>query len=336
MNMSRPNQQMYPLELNVDVHDGEHFLGRFKTSAMGLEEIRLAETGLLDQHTAVDIAFNIEYGINKHFEMKGIVSQKSGTAIRLNATPSYLEYFKTLNRLLMPAAPRSAQPESSSVRGRDLCYGCAAYSHCIVSNLQAGERQQLMSQISRQSDMAGGLAVYRKGESFRYLRLLRSGIVKTWRASREGNEHIIRFHFPGDILGLGAISSSVHDCNATTIDASSFCHIPFTQYQRLAKHLPALNEQLLRLMSREISEQKHLIELRGNRSARARLAIFLNDLAKRLDERGFSSKILNLPMSRRDIADYLGLAEETVSRAFGKLEDEGVLEVQRKNVRIYD
>jgi CRP/FNR family transcriptional regulator len=176
--------------------------------------------------------------------------------------------------------------------------------------------------------------LFHTGQPLRALYVLRSGNVKTWNVTSEGEDHIIRFYMPGDVLGLGAISKGVHDCNATTLDTCSVCAIPFKSFQRLAEEIPALNQQLLKMMSREISLEEERVLLRGHRRAPARLATFFNCLTRNFAERGYSAQEFMLTMGRRDIANYLGLALETVSRTLTQLHNDGVLSVDGKYIRV--
>jgi CRP/FNR family transcriptional regulator len=324
-----------PIELDVDLHDGEEFLGRFKTSAISFDEIKLAaREKVLGSRHCVDITFTIDHGINKYFRMKGILSHQPENILKLSFSRSYLKYFEAINQLLMTIDEPDVQPAKGPTNNFDVCKDCTTYSSCLMSSLEISDRQQLQSIISQQYYLDSGQHIFHAEQSFRYLYLVRSGTIKSWCVFGDGHEHIIQFHYPGDIIGLSAISSGIYDCNATTLNTCSLCKIPFDQYQKLVDNTPSLSHHFIKLMSREIVQNKHLMELRGNRSAPARLAIFLNDLSRNLSERGFSANSFNLPMSRRDIADYLGLAEETVSRAFSQLQEEGLLDVQRKYIRI--
>jgi CRP/FNR family transcriptional regulator, anaerobic regulatory protein len=337
--MTRSKFTGVPIVLDVDLHNGEEFLGRFKTSAISFNEIKLAaREKVIGNHHSVDITFTIDYGINKFFKLTGIVSHQSENVLKLSFSRAYLKYFEAVNQLLLMSLD---EPETKTVnellsKNPDVCKDCTTYASCLMSTLQTDDRQHLQSIISQQYYLDSGQHIFHAEQPFRYLYLVRSGTVKSWCVFGDGHEHIIQFHYPGDIIGLSAISSGVYDCNATTLNTCSLCKIPFDQYQKLADSIPTLSHQFIKLMSHEIVQNKHLMELRGNRSAPARLAIFLNDLSRNLSERGFSANAFNLPMSRRDIADYLGLAEETVSRAFSQLQDEGLLDVQRKYIRILD
>jgi CRP/FNR family transcriptional regulator len=144
------------------------------------------------------------------------------------------------------------------------------------------------------------------------------------------------FYMPGDVLGLGAISSGSYDCNATTLNTCSVCEIPFNRFQRLAEDLPALNQQLLRMMSRELVQEEQMNLLRSNRSASARIASFLNHMACNQGSIGYLTKDFHLTMRRREIANYLGLALETVSRTLSQFQDEGLLRVDGKHIKVMD
>jgi CRP/FNR family transcriptional regulator len=217
----------------------------------------------------------------------------------------------------------------------DFCMGCPLYrTSCLWAGLRPSHHDRLLDIIKFHPALRRGYLLFHTGEPLRALYVLRSGNVKTWNVTSEGEDHIIRFHMPGDVLGLGAISKGVHDCNATTLDTCSMCEIPFKNFQRLAEEIPTLNQQLLKMMSREISLEEERVLLRGHKSAPARLATFFNCLTRNFGERGYSTQEFMLTMGRRDIANYLGLALETVSRTLTQLHNDGVLSVDGKYIRV--
>ena len=216
------------------------------------------------------------------------------------------------------------------------CSDCLTKKNCIWSTLRPVDHQRLLNITKLHSSVRRNHDLFHAGESLRSLFVLRSGSAKTWNVTEAGEEHIIRFHFPGDVLGLGAISGGLYDCNATTLDTCSVCELPFNPFQRLAEEIPSLNYQLLKLMSHEIAQEEQRIYLRANRSAPARLASFLSCLSRNFGERGFSPREFNLTMGRKEIANYLGLALETVSRTFTQFQDEGVLRVEGKHICVTD
>ena len=222
------------------------------------------------------------------------------------------------------------------MNGSTNCLDCTLKGSCLCSGLKSSDRECVLRIINTPSILQRGLDLFRTGDSLRSLYILRSGSVKSWNVSEEGDDHVIRFHLPGDIIGLGAISSGSHDCNATTLDTCSVCSIVFNQFQKLAEDIPELNNQLLKMMSHEIIQDRQMMLLLGNRSAPARIASFLNMLSQNFSERGYSSQDFNLTMGRREIASYLGLAMETVSRTLSQLQDEGLINVNGRHITVTD
>ena len=112
--------------------------------------------------------------------------------------------------------------------------------------------------------------------------------------------------------------------------------MPYDRLQELAKDIASLQQHFIRLMSKELARDEAMLLLLGKGNAEERLATFLLSLSRRFKDRGFSESEFNLSMSRHDIGNYLGLAVETVSRMFSRLQEEGVLTVHRKNIHIHD
>ena len=218
----------------------------------------------------------------------------------------------------------------------DFCQYCPTKKFCLWDGLIPSDHQRLLEITKPHRLIHHDHSLFRRGMPLRSLYVLRSGSVKTWYLTEDGESHIVRFYLSGDVLGLGAISSGEHDSNATTLDTCSACELPFQRFQRLAEDIPALNFQLLKWMSREIALEEQRALLRSNRSAPARLATFLDCLSRNLGERGFSTREFNLTMGRRDIASYLGLAMETVSRTLSQFQDQGVLHVEGKRIVVMD
>ncbi|MDH4133849.1 MAG: helix-turn-helix domain-containing protein, partial [Gammaproteobacteria bacterium] len=156
------------------------------------------------------------------------------------------------------------------------------------------------------------------------------------RLTEDGREMITGFFLPGEIVGLDAIDNGMHPCAARALEITSLCEIPFDEFESIGERLPALSRQLVRVMSREMHHDQLLLMLLGKRTAEERLAAFLLSLSLRFGQRGYSSTEFNLSMSRNDIGNYLGLAVETVSRLFSRLQDEGVLAARGRNIRLAD
>ena len=114
------------------------------------------------------------------------------------------------------------------------------------------------------------------------------------------------------------------------------CAIPFGELEELARSVPALQRNLHQLLAREISRDHGVMLVLGSMRAEERLASFLLNLSRRYQLRGYSSTEFVLRMTREEIGSYLGLKLETVSRLFSRFQDEGLLEVSGRTVKIVD
>ncbi len=219
---------------------------------------------------------------------------------------------------------------------RQACGSCSLRELCLPFGVAEDDLGALERIVNRQRPVPAGKTLFRQGDRLAAIYAVRSGSVKTHSLSRDGNEQITGFHFPGELVGLDALSMDSHGCTATTLETTSVCAIPFERLDELAGRVSGLRRQLLRLMSRELVEDEQLLLLVGQKTAEQRLAALLVSISTRFQSRGYSATEFNLSMSRDDIGNYLGLAVETVSRLFTRFQSEELLRVRRKNVRILD
>lgn len=217
---------------------------------------------------------------------------------------------------------------------RRSCKACALYELCLPAGISAEDLTQLDATIRDRRALERGGMLYRSGEPFTALYVVRSGALKTFVQNADGDLQILGFHLPGDIIGFDALATDYHVSQAEALERSSLCELPYTKLEQVTRDVPALQRQLMRVISREvISEHDHLVMM-GKQQAQEQLATFLQSIADRHARLSRDNAILTLPMSRVDIANYLGLVVETVSRAFTRMEELGVLAVNRKVVRI--
>lgn len=221
-------------------------------------------------------------------------------------------------------------------RLRRSCASCSLRALCLADGLQMADIERLDAVVQQRVPIDSGETLFDAGEAFRNLYVVRGGTMRTTQAGTPGEEQVIGFHLPGELLALDAISSGYHQCTAVALDRTSVCAVPFSQLERVATRVPALQKQLLRIISREMVEDHQHLAALGRRSARERLALFLYSLAVRLERSGHAGDSFNLSMSRGDIASYLGLALETVSRLMTRLAEEGIIAIDRRHLRIID
>lgn len=190
--------------------------------------------------------------------------------------------------------------------------------------------------IKRKKPIQKKQILFKAGDSLRSLYAIRSGSIKTYTLTSEGDEQITAFHFAGDLVGFDAISSMTHPSFAQALETSMACEIPYEVLDDLTGKLPKLRKQIMRLMSDEIKGDQDMLSLLSNKSADERLAAFLLSLSARFSRRGLSAREFQLTMTRTDIGSYLGLTIETISRLFGQFKKAGVLDVSGKYVVILD
>jgi CRP/FNR family transcriptional regulator len=217
---------------------------------------------------------------------------------------------------------------------RRSCGSCALHELCLPAGITADELTQLDATVKDKRTLDRGGILYREGDAFGALYVVRSGSLKTFVQDDAGQMQILGFHLPGEIVGMDALASDRHMSQAEALERSSICELPYTRLQKMVAEVPALNRQLMRIISREVVEEHRHLVVMGKQPAQERLAIFLASLADRYNRLQRDGTRLTLTMSRSDIANYLGLVVETVSRLFTRMEEMGVLEVNRKAVHI--
>jgi len=179
-------------------------------------------------------------------------------------------------------------------------------------------------------------SLYRAGEPFSSLYAIRVGTFKTLTLAEDGREQVTGFYMGGEILGTDGIEADRYSCQATALEDSEVCVLPFSLLDELAHDVPSLRRNLYRCLARDACQGQKVMLLLGSMCAEERLAVFLLGLAHRYRARGFSMNEFILRMTREEIASYLGLKLETVSRLFSRLQGEGLLQVQGRAIKLLD
>jgi CRP/FNR family transcriptional regulator len=219
---------------------------------------------------------------------------------------------------------------------RRTCADCSLRALCLPAGIDLQDLERLDAFVRKPAPLSRGDKLFHAGQAFEFLYVVRSGSLKTVQPAEDGEIQVMGFHLPSELLGLDAISDDHHQCEAIALERTSVCALPFDRLEHMASDFPSLQHQLHRVISREIiHDQEHLAAL-GRRTARERIALFLCSLSRRLTAAGHSGTDLHLSMSRDEMANYLGLALETVSRLLKKLADDGILDVDRRTVRILE
>lgn len=213
------------------------------------------------------------------------------------------------------------------------CSTCAFSAACLDSGYDKSRLHDLHVLVEHAGPFREGQHLFREGDEFNSIAGIRAGTVKTYVTDLAGREQVLGFFLPGEVIGLNAISQSRYPCNAVALDTVLLCRFSFPKMATLAAQMPGLQRQLFRLLSEDIGKASLLA---GDFAADERMAAFLVGLARRYAARGLSQTRLRLPMARTDIANYLRLAAETVSRILRRFQDDGIVRVERRDVEILD
>lgn len=191
--------------------------------------------------------------------------------------------------------------------------------------------------VERPTPFPRGRHVFRAGTPFTSLYVVRSGVVATRTAQdRPAIARVTNFYLPGEIFGFVGICESQYQNDAIVLERATLCEIPFDALQTLSASLPAVQQRLAQLMSRMVAHQELFHNAITGGTAIERVALFVLDLARRRGKAGLSSSDLRIPLSRKEMGNFLGLALETVSRTLARLTEEQLITASRRHIRILD
>ncbi len=211
------------------------------------------------------------------------------------------------------------------------CSTCAFGAVCVGRGVDKIGLSELHCLVEHAGPYHPGDSIFRTGDRFGAIFAVRSGTVKTRLVDMDGRELILGFYLPGELVGLNAIHPEIYPCDAIALDSVEVCRFSFPALATLATRIPQVQKELFRRLSKDIGDAS----VRNQESsADERLAAFVLDLSNRYEARGFSAQALHLAMSRGDIANYLGLASETVSRVLRRFQDNGLLAVDGRELTI--
>jgi CRP/FNR family transcriptional regulator len=235
---------------------------------------------------------------------------------------------ETLPPLVIPGVPVEV------LRAR--CATCSMHQLCLPMGLDTTDMDRLDEIIGRRRKVSRGGTLFRIGDAFISLYAIRLGHFKTYQVNQDGMEQITGFQMAGELLGMDAISTDRHHCNAIALEDSEVCEIPFASLQQLLADMPTLLRHFHRMMSQEITREQGVMLLLGNMQAAQRFAAFIVNLCSRYEARGYSPSQFQLRMSREEIGNYLGLTIESISRLLSRFKKEGLLKVSNRDIELLD
>ncbi len=238
--------------------------------------------------------------------------------------------------------PQRAMLDTDSPAGcsatplKTLCSNCHLKDLCLPCGLDGSDVERLDGLKFGRKRIKAGEELYRGGEKFQFIYAVRSGTFKSSLMLADGREQVSGFHMAGELMGLDGVANGRHASASTALEDAEVCAIPYTHLTELASDSTDMQMLMARLMSREIVREHSLMMLLGSMNAEERLAAFLLNISQRMKARGYSANEFHLRMSRAEIGSYLGMKLETVSRTFSAFQQQRLLEVDKRHIRIID
>ena len=213
------------------------------------------------------------------------------------------------------------------------CKNCAFRSRCVVDKISEKEVDILSSSHITRSSFKEGHYLYRRGDDFAGVYSLRFGAVKTELLFRSGTTQVTNFAIPGALLGLDGIGNAKHQLDCVCLSPTEVCFIPIPNVDKMIKDYPELMNNVGGAVGVLLnSAHAHNYDL-INLNSLERLADFLISYSNHLSMVGFDRDEFNLTMSRPDLANYLGVTVETLSRSLSHLEKIGAIEVTNRHIK---
>lgn len=181
-----------------------------------------------------------------------------------------------------------------------------------------------------------GASLVHQGAALDSLYFVTSGTLKVFHMDLDGYEQIQAFLLRGDVLGLDGAYEGVHKSGAVALEDSTVAILPLHEWVRLGHAIPAFEQLMLQATARELVRRSATLEVLAAVGAEVRVARFLLQMSQRQAQLGYSPRRLVLRMRRRDIASYLGVAHETVSRSLSALADWGYIKVMHREIDLLD
>lgn len=216
------------------------------------------------------------------------------------------------------------------------CLNCGLQKICFPTGLKKNEITRLDRIVERKSPLVKNQHLYNIGETFTTIYAIRSGVIKLYTYSAEGEELIHGFYFPGDVIGFDGMVDGRYAYNAIALQSTSVCNLPYSQLSLLSIEIPSLNQQVLTVMSQEMLKGRMHSELLIRKNADTRVARFIWNMAERHRNKGYMYEEFYLNILHKDVALYLGLTPETVSRILSKLSADNIVSWKKKTLVIHD
>jgi CRP/FNR family transcriptional regulator, anaerobic regulatory protein len=171
-----------------------------------------------------------------------------------------------------------------------------------------------------------GETAFREGDSLSSLYIVNRGSIKAYTYTREGREQILYILAEGDFLGeLSLLKEDIFEFNVTALEDTTMCVLAQADFRTVLAESPEIRDQIMAHAFDRIKSLEKLVQVLTNKDVDVRIAVLLVNMAEGFGIEGKEGIVISMPLSREDMAAYLGLTRETVSRRLSALQTEGIL-----------
>jgi CRP/FNR family transcriptional regulator len=218
-------------------------------------------------------------------------------------------------------------------KNNESCACCSIRRLSVCSVLNQADLDGL-EHLAHRIRLAARETIFAEGELATSCYSLREGVACLYKLLPDGRRQIVAFPMAGDFLGM--VDSPHHQFSAVAISPVALCKFSRGSLARYAEKRPHLLQRMNELIAHELNQAQVHMVLLGQGSAEQKIASFLIEWRDRLAGLRGAKDVIDLPMRRQDIADYLGLTIETVSRTLSRLERKGAIRVVKGGVSVLD
>ena len=219
---------------------------------------------------------------------------------------------------------------NESISKNIICKDCKNAGVCVINGLNENEIREVSAIINEKRPMSHGVHLFHQGDACNSLYIVKSGSFRSYMISSDGMEQTIGFYLPGDLIGLDSLNDGTNSCSVEVLETSTVCELPLPKFLKICNKSISLQSRLFQRIGKQISLNYNRIVLLAQRSAMEKTANFLYMVSTQYGSLGYSNTFLKLTMPRRDIANFLGLTIETLSRQLAMLNKMHIINVEQR------